>query len=176
MLCKSTMIWYCNASLCKKVRHYFRHYLVLFTFNSKLSFVFYYVNLPKGEGFVNWCVSTLINWCRVTHICVGNLNIIGSDNGFSPGRRQTIIWTDTGILLIGPSGADFNEISIKKSYIFIHENLFENVVRKMAAILFWPPCVNTLRPSDAILYIDPILFVMAYCLTQNSSWVFRYST
>ena len=28
---------------------------------------------------------------RVTHICVGKLSIIGSDNGLSPGRRQTII-------------------------------------------------------------------------------------
>ena len=39
---------------------------------------------------------------RVTHICVGNLTIIGSDNGLSPGRRQAIIWTNAGILLIGP--------------------------------------------------------------------------
>ena len=28
---------------------------------------------------------------RMTHICVGNLTIIGSDNGLSPGRRQAII-------------------------------------------------------------------------------------
>ena len=29
-----------------------------------------------------------------------NLNIIVSDNGLSPGRRQAIIWTHAGILLI----------------------------------------------------------------------------
>ena len=28
---------------------------------------------------------------RVTHICVGKLIIIGSDNGLSPDRRQAII-------------------------------------------------------------------------------------
>ena len=39
---------------------------------------------------------------RVTHICVANLAIIGSDNGLSPGRRQAIIWTNAGILFIGP--------------------------------------------------------------------------
>ena len=33
----------------------------------------------------------LTHWGRVTHICVGNLTIIGSDNGLSPGRRQAII-------------------------------------------------------------------------------------
>ena len=91
-----------------------------------LSFLFHHVNLPKGKLFVNLCVSTLIDWGRVTHICVGNLAIIGSDNCLSPGRRHAIIWTDAGILLIGPSETDFNEILIK-SYIFIQENLFENV-------------------------------------------------
>ena len=38
----------------------------------------------------------------LTHICVGNLTIIGSDNGLSPYRRQAIIWTNAGIVLIGP--------------------------------------------------------------------------
>ena len=49
MLCKCTIILYCNAALCKKVRHYFCHSFVWFTFNLKLSFLFYYMNLPKGE-------------------------------------------------------------------------------------------------------------------------------
>ena len=49
----------------------------------------------------------------MTHICVGNLTIIGSDNGLSPGRRQAIIWTNAGILLIGPLGTNFNEILIE---------------------------------------------------------------
>ena len=53
---------------------------------------------------------SLTQWGRVTHICVGNLTIIGSDNGLSPGRRQAIIWTNVGILLIRPPGANFSEI------------------------------------------------------------------
>ena len=80
-----------------------------------LSFLFHYVNLPKGELFVNLYVSTLIDWGRVTHICVSNLAIIGSDNCLSPGRRHAIIWTDAGILLIGPSETDFNEILNNKA-------------------------------------------------------------
>ena len=52
------------------------------------------------------------HWGRVTHICVSNLTIIGSDNGLSPGRRQAIIWTNVGILLIGPWGTNFSEILI----------------------------------------------------------------
>ena len=55
----------------------------------------------------------LTHWGRVRHICISKLTIIGSDNGLSPGRRQTIIWTNAGILLIGPLGANFSETSIK---------------------------------------------------------------
>ena len=55
----------------------------------------------------------LTHWGRVTHICVGKLTIIGSDNGLSPGRRQAIIWTNAGILLIGTLGTNFSEILIE---------------------------------------------------------------
>ena len=55
----------------------------------------------------------LTHWGRVTHICVSKLTIIGSDNGLSPVRRQAIIWTNAGLLLIGPLGTDFSEILIE---------------------------------------------------------------
>ena len=49
----------------------------------------------------------------MTHICVSNLTIIGLDNGLSPGRRQAIIWTNAGILLIRLLGTNFNEMFIE---------------------------------------------------------------
>ena len=64
---------------------------------------------------------------RVTHICVIKLIIIGSDNGLSPGRHQAIIWTNAGILLIGPLGTNFNEISIE-----IHTSSFKKMHLKMS--------------------------------------------
>ena len=54
----------------------------------------------------------LTHWGRETHIYVGKLTIIGSDNGLSPERRQAIILTNAGILLIGPLGTNFSEILI----------------------------------------------------------------
>ena len=61
----------------------------------------------------------LSHWGRVTHICVGNLTIIGSDNGLSPGRRQAIISTSADILFIGPLGTNFSEIFIEiKTFSF----------------------------------------------------------
>ena len=56
------------------------------------------------------CLSSLADWGRVTHICVGTDTNIGSDNGLSPSRRQAIIWTNAGILLIGPLGTNFSGI------------------------------------------------------------------
>ena len=44
---------------------------------------------------------------------VSKLTIIGSDNGLSPDRRQAIIWTNAGLLLIGPLGTNFSEILIE---------------------------------------------------------------
>ena len=58
-------------------------------------------------------VVVLTQWGQVTQKCVGNLTIIGSYNGLSPGRRQAIIWTNAGILLIGPLGTNFSEILIE---------------------------------------------------------------
>ena len=55
----------------------------------------------------------LTHWGRVTHICVSKLTVIGSDNGLSPDRRQAIIWTSAGILLIGPLGTNLSEILIE---------------------------------------------------------------
>ena len=57
--------------------------------------------------------NVLTHWSRVTHLCVGNLTIIGSDNGLSPGRRQAIIRTNAGILLIRPLGTNFSEFLVE---------------------------------------------------------------
>ena len=58
-------------------------------------------------------LKSLTHWGRVTHICVGTNTNIGSDNGLSPGRHQAIIWTNAGILSIGPSATNFSEILIE---------------------------------------------------------------
>ena len=53
------------------------------------------------------------NWGRVTHVCIANLITIGSDNGLSPDRHQAIIWSNVGILSIGPSKINFSEFLIE---------------------------------------------------------------
>ena len=84
-------------------------------------------------GFIFGLAILLTHWGRVTHICVGKLTIIGSDNGLSPGRRQAIIWTNAGILLIGPLGTNFSEILIA-----IQTFSFKKMYLKMASAKWRP--------------------------------------
>ena len=63
----------------------------------------------EGKLEVYW----LTHWSRVTRICVRKLTSIGSANGLSSDRRQAIIWTNGGMLLIGPLVANFSEILIE---------------------------------------------------------------
>ena len=75
----------------------------------------------RRETFKFWDLVRLIqevlryltHWGRATHVCISKLTIIGSDNGLSPDRRQAIIWTKAGSLLIGPLGTNFSEILIE---------------------------------------------------------------
>ena len=80
-------------------------------------------------------------WCNSfrpsTHICVSKLTIIGSDNGLLPGRGQAIIWTNTGILLIGPLGTNFSEILIE-----IQTFSFKKMYLKMSSGKWWPFCLG----------------------------------
>ena len=69
----------------------------------------------------------LIHWGRVTCICVSKLTIIGSDNALTHGRRQTVFWTNAGMLK-----------SESKFIHFFQENAFENVARKSVAIFHSP--------------------------------------
>ena len=79
----------------------------------------------------------LTHWGRVTHICVGNLTIISSDNGLAPGRRQAIIWTNAGILLIGPWETNFSEILIS-----IHAFSFKKIHLKISSAKWRPFCLG----------------------------------
>ena len=104
----------------------------------------------------------LTHWGRVTHICVGNLTIIGSDNGLSPGRRQAIIWTNARILLIGPLGTNFSEIQIG-----IQKFSYEKMHLKMSSVKWRQFCLglNVLRAKPLH---EPIL---TYCQFDPKEYI-----
>ena len=75
-------------------------------------------------------VQSLTHWGRVTHICVSNLAIIGSDDA----RRQAIIWNNAGILLIGTK---FSEILIR-----IQTFAFTEMHLKVSSAKWRPFCLG----------------------------------
>ena len=81
--------------------------------------------------------SLLTHWGRVTHICVCKLTIIGSYNGLPLGRRQAIIWTNAGILLIGPLWTNFSKILIE---ILIFS--FKKMCLKVSVAKWHPFCLG----------------------------------
>ena len=71
------------------------------------------------------------------HICVGNLTIIGSDNGLSPGQCQAIFLTNAEILSIGPVVTNFSEL-----LIVIHTFSFKKIHLKLSSAKGQPFCLG----------------------------------
>ena len=99
----------------------------------------------------------------MTHICVIKLTIIGSDNGLSPVRRQAIIWTNAGILLIRPLGTNFSEILIE-----IHTFSFKKMHLKLSSAKLRPFCLG----------LDVLTWINSYCEKEwgDSSMMFASDT
>ena len=91
----------------------------------------------------------LPHWGRVTHICISKLTIVGSDNGLLPGWRQTIIWTNAGMLLIGPLGTSFSETLIE-IYIFS----FKKMHLQLSSRKWRPLCLVLTEPMPTFSQVD----------------------
>ena len=105
----------------------------------------------------------------MTHICVSKLTINGSD-----GQRQTIIWTNSGILLIGPLGKIFSEIiieidtfSFKKIHLIMSSGKWSFCLG--LNILIW--LVNNIFLKHYLILISSVLksiFLRVYILLNSS--------
>ena len=102
------------------------------------------------------------------NICVGEQTIIGSDNGLSPGQRQAIIWTNAGILLIGPLGTNFSEILIK-----VYTFSFKKMHLKMSSGKWRPSCLvlNELRAK----WLKVLKNVASHVVTVADLWLPQHS-
>ena len=130
-----------------------------------IRFLPYLLSLSPGDQIFGEMlpIDILTHWGRVTHICVSKLTIIGSDNGLSPGRRQAMIWTNAGILLIGPLGTNFSEILIE-----IYTFSFKKMHLKMLSGNWRPSCLgfNVLIISHEF----PCIRILRDLSWQNSFW------
>ena len=112
----------------------------------------------------------LIQWGRVTHICVSKLTMIGSDSALSPDRCHTIIWTNDGMLLIGPPGTNFTEILIE-----IHTFSFKKIYLKISSGKWRPFCLglNVLNIPQQTYGLRPF-FTWRWVATTAPVSILRY--
>ena len=121
----------------KQIKSFYKGILPLY-FHKNVTYMTYIYSKWDDDA----CRYYLTHWGWVTLICVSKITIIGSDNGLSPGRRQAIIWTRVGILLIGPLGTNFSEILIEIYTFSLKKRHLEMSSGKIAAILSQPQWVK----------------------------------
>ena len=118
----------------------------------------------------------LTHWDRAAHICVSKLTIIDSDYGLSPGRHQDIIWTNTGILLIGSLATIFCEILCEIHCPACRTSL---IATRFWVVMIYPiiKCLTQLEFSfillDLCLFITIFNFILNYVPTATF-WIFTY--
>ena len=110
----------------------------------------------------------ITHWGRVTHICVSDLTIIGSENGLSPGRRQAIIGTNAGILLIRPLRTNFSEILIE---ILIFS--FKKMRLKVPSVKRRPFCLGLIELMHEDL--SKVGAAKVVRMKKNYSWLGPFS-
>ena len=88
------------------------------------------------------CLQMMFSWSCTDF----QLTILGSDNGLSPGRRQAIIWTNAGIMLIGLFGTNFIEILIK-----IHTLSFKKMYLKISSAKWRLFCLGLNELTNYVL-------------------------
>ena len=117
-------------------------------------------------------LNVLIHWGRVTHICVSNWTIIGSDNGLSPGRHQAIIWTNAGILLIRTLGTNFSEILSE-----IHKFSLKKMHLKTSPGKWRPFCLglNMLTPFLFLIRVSISLFDLLVLWKEMQMTTYTFS-
>ena len=111
----------------------------------------------------------------MTHIRISDLTIIDSDNALSPRWRPAIIWSNAGILSIGPLGTNFGEILIK-----IQTFSFKKMHLKMSSVKWRPFClglnVSNQQEHEACccLYTQAILnsYIPLFLHVHCFEWVF----
>ena len=108
------------------------------------------------------CQLPLTHWGRVSHI--SKLTIIGSDNGLSPDGHQAIIWTNAGLLFIGPLETNFSEILIE-----ILTFPFKKMRLKVPSAKRRPFCLGLNALSDIRIVFVLSLWCMYICWYDDST-------
>ena len=137
-------------------KHRFKH-VFLRKSETKIPYLIINIFLVISQHWCRWLkFCHLTYWGRVTHKWVSKLTIIGSDNGLSPGQHHAIIWTNAGILIIGPLGTNLKEILIE-----IHTFSFKKIHFKTSSGKWWPFC----------LCLNMLTFLVKLEYSRRTRWI-----
>ena len=135
--------------------------------------MYIHINL---EALITHPCHNLTHRGRVTHTCVSKLTILASDNGLSPDRRQAIIWTNAGLLLIGSLGTNLSEIlieiltfSFKKMRLKVSSakrRPFCLGLNELTGVLAGPPFELGMNQSYPTEYHEMLSFIHALILNK----------
>ena len=113
----------------------------------------------------------------MTHTCVGNLTIFGSNDGLSPGWRQAIISTNAGILLTGPLGTHVSEnlieiltSSFKKMRLKVSSAKWRPFCLGLYVLNLTKSCLSTATSVTAVCYLIQRTTVWLPCAVQSFKW------
>ena len=102
------------------------------------------------------------HWGWMTHICISNHSVIGSDNGLSPDRRQAIIWTNAEILLTEPLVTNFSKILSKLIHLHSRKCIWkcrlENGDHFVSASMCWKKNISINR------------WLWQYCVSMSNDY------
>ena len=156
------MHWrYCSFAL----RHRILCFMNMFCHIIDVAFVICYHSFLLDLFFSSrvWSIHLYYHICPVNSLRSSDAyiyvtSVIASDNGLSPGRRQAIIWTNSGILLIRPLGTKFSEILIK-----FHTLSFNKTHLKMSSVKQRPFCLgfNVLKVVEEPPWINEIFLLLS---------------
>ena len=123
----------------------------------------------SDKGPFVWYCEVSNQWGQVTHLYVGTLTIIGSDNGLLPGCRQCIIWTNDRTVSIWTLGTKFCEIlrdkftlSFKKMHLkmsFAKWQQFSLGLYMLTAATFGVTLCSNIGEIDTIAPNTPVKFL-----------------
>ena len=130
------------------------------------------LTLHKGGGSKSFMTMTVTIWWPrsgvwIYQIVTGVTSVVGvpsthlvaSDNGLPPDQRQAIIWTNTGILLIGPLGTNFSEIVIE-----IYTFSFKKMQLKTSSAKWQPFCLGLNVSSAHWIHVSLLFMKVHYHL------------
>ena len=111
----------------------------------------FWIKFPCDVSWWRLLALTHLPMCRI-YASVNQVSV-GSDNDLSLGRRQAIIWPNAGILLIGPLGINFSEISFR-----IQNFSLRKMQLKLSSAKWQPFCPG----GDELLCWCPIIWPSHY--------------